>query len=197
MDTNATAQVITYFSLSPDWVTALATIILVFATCVYVYFSYRLTKETVKLREVETSPLMSIYFDTSPVSKFKLIIKNIGKAPAYNIRFELDEKYSEHFNYNFKNTISYFAPNQEIQTIGSGYKELDALGIDNIPIVILYESKDGVQIKETFHMEWKYLSQTLLGIDEVENARRALDNIEKELKSINKTLQTKRQKRTM
>ena len=49
--------------ITPDWVTAIATIILVLATCIYVYFSYKLTKETIKLREVETSPFISIIFE--------------------------------------------------------------------------------------------------------------------------------------
>ena len=49
------------FTMTPDWVTAIATIILVLATCIYVYFSYKLTKETIKLREVETSHLFRSY----------------------------------------------------------------------------------------------------------------------------------------
>lgn len=50
------------FTMTPDWVTAIATIILVLATCIYVYFSYKLTKETIKLREVEILPFISIIF---------------------------------------------------------------------------------------------------------------------------------------
>ena len=42
MDTN--------FNMTPDWVTAIATIILVLATCIYVYFSYKLTKETLDFK---------------------------------------------------------------------------------------------------------------------------------------------------
>lgn len=63
MDTN--------FGMTPDWVTAIATIILVAATCIYVYFSYKLTKETIKLREVETSPFISIILPQEKQTIFK------------------------------------------------------------------------------------------------------------------------------
>ena len=46
-------------ALTPEWITAIFTIILVVATIVYVFFSFRLTQETVKLREIETSPFVS------------------------------------------------------------------------------------------------------------------------------------------
>jgi len=53
---------------TPDWLTAFATVILVIATLVYVYFTYKLTKETTKLREVETTPLMSMFIKpTQPI----------------------------------------------------------------------------------------------------------------------------------
>ena len=66
-----------------------SSLILVLATLVYVGFTIVLAKETSKLREVETSPFISIIFDISfqAVSHSKIIIKNIGKAPAYNITF--------------------------------------------------------------------------------------------------------------
>lgn len=168
-----------------------SSLILVFATVIYVVFTYKLSRETTKLREIETTPFISLSFDTSFVSKFKLTIKNISKAPAYDISFGIDEKYASHFNYNFKNTISYFAPNQEFQVIASGYKDLDKLDCDSIPITIKYKSKDNLTIQETFNMEWKYLEQTLLGTDEVEKIRKAIEGIEKEVKSLNKTIQNK------
>lgn len=191
MDTNTTIQAINGFSFSPDWISALSTIILVIATSIYVYFTYRLTKETTKLREIETTPFVSISFDTSFVSKFKLVIKNISKTPAYNISFSIDEKYASHFNYNFRNKISYFAPNQEFSILSSGYQEFDKLDTDYIPITIKYQSKDKVIIKDTFNMEWKYLDSTLLETDSIDGIKKAVEGIEKEIKALNKTIQKK------
>ena len=67
-----------------NWVTAGATVFLVIVTIIYVYFSYKLTQETIRLRKVETSPFISIIFDISfdSTSCSKITIKNIGKAPA-------------------------------------------------------------------------------------------------------------------
>jgi hypothetical protein len=97
-------------NLTPEWVTAVATIILVLTTIIYVYFAGKLTQETVKLREVETTPFISISFDISyqMVSHSKLIIKNIGKAPAYSISFQVDDKYiSLEMNTEVKKSIRY------------------------------------------------------------------------------------------
>jgi len=180
------------FSLSPEWVTALATIILVLATCIYVYFSYKLTKETVKLREVETNPFLSLYFDTFFKSnKLKLIIKNIGKAPAYNLTFSMDKKFDKYFNYNFKNKISYFAPNQELKIASEYYEVFDKLDCKHIPIKIKYYSKDKVYIEDDFILEWKYLSETLIGTDNIEGIKQNLESIQKEINTLNKTIKNK------
>jgi Ca2+/Na+ antiporter len=180
------------FTMTPDWVTAIATIILVLATCVYVYFSYKLTKETIKLREVETSPFISISFDTTFVSKFKLNIKNIGKSPAYNLSFELDEKYLNFFNYKFDQKISYFAPEQQFSILSSGYKELDESEYNNIPITVIYFSKDGRKFIDTFLMEWKHLDSTLIEKSTLEGMQKSFDDLNKEIKEINKTLKNKK-----
>ena len=52
-----------------------SSLILMFATLVYVYFTYKLTKETTKLREVETTPFMSLYI--KPDYLLKLVIENV------------------------------------------------------------------------------------------------------------------------
>jgi hypothetical protein len=73
-------------NLTPEWVTAVATIILVLTTIIYVYFAGKLTQETVKLREVETTPFISISFDISyqMVSHSKLIFVSYTRFNSYN-----------------------------------------------------------------------------------------------------------------
>ncbi|MDD2790348.1 MAG: hypothetical protein PHU40_06710 [Sulfurimonas sp.] len=180
------------FTMTPDWVTAIATIILVLATCIYVYFSYKLTKETIKLREVETSPFISISFDTSFISRFKLNIKNIGKAPAYNLSFDVEEEYLKFFNYKFDQKISYFAPEQKFSILSSGYEELDKSDYKNIPVAVTYFSKDGRKFTDTFLMEWKHLDSTLIEKNTLEEIKKSFDDLNKEIKELNKTVKNKK-----
>lgn len=179
--------------MTPDWVTAIATIILVLATCIYVYFSYKLTKETIKLREVETTPFISLHFETFyNGGKLKLIIKNIGKAPAYNITFSLEEKFEKYFHYDFKNKITYLPPNQKLTIITDYFEEFDKSGEDNIPIKLKYFSKEKLLIEDDFVLEWKFLSKTLLGMDNIEGIKKSLEEINKEMKSLNKIIKEKK-----
>jgi hypothetical protein len=181
------------FTMTPDWITAIATIILVLATCIYVYFSYKLTKETIKLREVETSPFISIIFDISfqAVSHSKIIIKNIGKAPAYNITFKVDEKYLPHFNgYTFENTIEYFAPEQEFYILANGFNNLKEAGFESIPITVQYKSKDDRTFTELFNLRWQHFQY--FEKDTLQDIKKSFDDLNKEIKELNKTVKNKK-----
>lgn len=170
-----------------------SSLILVLATAIYVGFTIVLAKETRRLREVETEPFISLHL-TSFYSggKLKLIIKNIGKAPAYNITFLIDEKFDKYFHYNFKNKISYFPPNQELTIITDYFEEFDKSGSDNIPIKLSYYSKDKRLIIDDFKLEWKYLSGTLIGTDNIEGIKKSLEDINKEMKNLNKVIKDKK-----
>lgn len=188
MDTNVTIQAGNTFSLSPDWFMVGATIILVFATWIYVYFAYRLTQETVKLREIETTPLMSIHIE--PSLPLKIIIKNIGKAPAYNIKFKIDEKYKPLFTCgcSFGHQISYFSPDQQLVFPIKTFEEVENLGFENIPLAIQYQAKDGRYFQDSFSLEWKYLSGTIQNEEGISNIENAIKDIGEELKSLNITI---------
>ena len=145
-----------------------SSLILVIATVIYVIFTFKLSQETTKLREVETSPFISLTLEPLGNSMMlKLVIKNIGKAPAYKIDFSVNEKYKGIFRYNFENKISYFAPNQEITIFGKQYGEFENLEYDNIPITVTYYSKEDKYFNEVFKLEWQYLSETILGTDNI------------------------------
>lgn len=177
----------------PDWVTAIATVILVAATCIYVYFSHKLTKETVKLREVETSPFISIIFDTSfqAVSHSKIIIKNIGKAPAYDIVFEVEEKYIPYLNgYTFENKIAYFAPEQEFYILATGFNGLKEAGFDSVPITVNYKAKDKRSFTELFNLRWQHFQY--YEKDNFQEIKKSFDELNKEIKELNKTLKNKK-----
>lgn len=170
-----------------------SSLILVLATIVYVGFTIVLAKETRKLREVETSPFISIIFDISfqAVSHSKIIIKNIGKAPAYNISFKVDEKYLPHFNgYTFENTIEYFAPEQEFYILANGFNNLKEAGFECIPITVNYKSKDDRKFSELFNLKWQHFQY--FEKDTLQDIKKSFDDLNKEIKELNKTVKNKK-----
>ncbi|MEE1961370.1 hypothetical protein V1387_01645 [Allomuricauda taeanensis] len=65
--------------------------VLVIATIVYVYYTYKLVQEARKTREIGLKPYLILYIDsseTSPSSQF-LNIKNVGQGVALNVKFEI------------------------------------------------------------------------------------------------------------
>jgi hypothetical protein len=177
---------------TPEWMTAVSTIVLVVATIIYVYFTYKLTKETTKLREVETTPFISIY--TKATRPIEMIVENIGKAPAYNIEIKFDEKYLDCFLFDCtknKNKISYFSPNQQFTILLKQYGELEKSPYEYIPISVTYQSKDGRTFEELFNIEWKYLSSSEIEKDGLEEIKKELEKTVKVLDKINKTIKEK------
>lgn len=175
--------------LNAQNISALSSLILVIATIIYVTFTYKLFKETKKLREVETSPFISLELSSFRTSiNLSLKIKNIGKDPAYNITFKIDEKFSNIFRFNFKNKIGYFAPEQEIEAFGKQYSDFVALEVDNIPIKVKYFSRENIEYNETFLLEWISLEGVLLKNDDLskieQHLKKISTNIEKQTKSI-------------
>lgn len=174
----------------PDWISALSAFILVIATCIYVVFSYKLTQETKKLREVETSPFISLQLEVFRYSNLlQLVIKNIGKAPAYNVNFSLDEKYSDIFRFNFDTKISYFAPEQAIEAIAKPYKDFLEFNFDSIPVKVTYYSKDNRIISDTFNLEWIHFNGTLIDNNPYEKIEKELKNISKSISDKNESIQ--------
>lgn len=170
--------------LTPEWLTTIA-------TSIYVIFAYKLTKETIRLREVETTPFISMH--VKPDLMLSLIIENIGKAPAYNVELSMEEKYRHCFqcDCDFKHKISYFSPNQQLVIYMDQYTNLEKLEFDSIPIKVKYSSKDGQVFEETFKIEWKYLSGSALQKDSLENIKKAIKETANEIKELHKTIGNK------
>lgn len=168
-----------------------SSLILVLATAIYVGFTIILAKETRKLREVETSPFISIELLPFSDMCIGLKVKNIGKAPAYNITFEIDKKYEDFFSLSYDKKINYFSPGQKFECYGKSLKELRDLGIDNIPIKTKYFSKDKLKYEETFYIEWSSLGGRLINKKPIEEIEKHLEKIYKELEKNNKLYENK------
>ena len=168
-----------------DLLNKYSSLILMLATVIYVYFTYKLTRETTKLREVETTPFMSIYI--KPTLPIEMVIKNIGKAPAYDVVIEFDKKYLDCFSScctKDKNTFSYFSPNQQITILMKTYSDLSELDYDYIPIKVNYQSKEGRKFQDIFNISWKSLSSSQLQKDMLKEIKKEINNLQKEIKNI-------------
>jgi hypothetical protein len=162
-----------------------SSLILVFATVIYVIFTIILAKETSKLREVETTPFISVELITFGAAYLGLKFRNIGKSPAYNVKFEINEKYEDFFGFNFKNKINYFSPGQEFECFGKQYREFLELEVTDIPIKVKYLSKDKKSFEETFYIEWESLKGRLIETKPLEKIEKHLEKIYKELEKNN------------
>ncbi|SRX73270.1 hypothetical protein [Aequorivita antarctica] len=75
--------------------------VLVVSTVIYVRYTIKLVKETQISREINLKPYMILYFESSetdPKSQY-LQIKNIGKGPALNVKFEILEDFKIYSKY--------------------------------------------------------------------------------------------------
>lgn len=168
-----------------DVLNGYSSLILVLATTIYVGFTIVLAKETRKLREVETTPFVSIELITFGAAHIGLKFRNIGRSPAYNVSFEIDEKYNDLFGFNFQNKINYFSPGQEFECFGKGLGEFRELDTDNIPITTKYSSKDNLIFEETFFIEWTSLRGRLIDTKPLQKIEKHLEKIYKELEKNN------------
>lgn len=96
-----------------------------------VIFAFFLLRETIKLREVETEPEISIFLEQNIImGVYDIVVKNIGKGSAYNIHFYFDKNadifsrisFRPIFELGFFEGVKYMAPNQEYRTMFGGHE---------------------------------------------------------------------------
>lgn len=181
-------------SLTPEWLTAIATIVLVIATMIYVYFSYKLTQETVKLRKVETSPFITVKIEPYNYSHMlKLEIENIGKSPAYDVDISFSDKTSRVFEdkeYTLPEThINYLPIGQKVTTLIGMVSELQDK-IDEFEIELKYKSKDKIVFNESIKINYKFMLKIHMLLAEPQEIKQ-LEAIKNEISKINQTLKDK------
>lgn len=66
------------------------------STCFYAYLTLNLVRETKRLREVQTEPLLEVFYqsyeDAMPLLEF--VVKNVGQGTAYHIDFKITNEAS-------------------------------------------------------------------------------------------------------
>lgn len=180
--------------LTPEWITALSTVLLLLATSIYVYFSYKLTQETIKLREVETSPFITVKIEPHNYSQMlKLEIENIGKAPAYNVNVIFDNELLESYKdkqYKLPQTqINYLPIGQKITTLIGMVNEIQN-EISDFKIYINYKSREQKLFEENIVLNYKFMMDInmLLAVP-LEISK--LEDIKNEISKLNQIIKNK------
>lgn len=101
---------------------AVLTFVLAIITGIYAYLTWKMVNETKRMREIQSEPNISVYFKSKDeyIGFIDLIIRNIGRGPAFNIKLSVspDFQYSDRMNISelnlFKNGIHHLAPDQQI-----------------------------------------------------------------------------------
>ncbi|PXV70123.1 hypothetical protein C8C78_101120 [Halanaerobium congolense] len=140
------------------------------STVVYSVLTSKLVSETIKMREVETEPDISVIVQPRKefINFIDLIIENIGNGPAYNISFEVskdfiipsDEKLSE---LPIMKKIEYMAPSQKIQFFLASMID-DKDNPKKFTITANYENKNGKEYTSEYIVDFnKFKGLTQLG----------------------------------
>lgn len=181
-------------AFTPEWVSAISTVILVCATLIYVYYTTKLAKETTKLREVETSPFISAYLQPWKKSTYlEFVFENIGKAPAYNLEITFEQAEVELFQNNelklYPIRANYFPVNGKESYFVGAYENLKSIGLKELLIHLKYSSKESILYTETIKFNFDYMAKLLIGMPyEIEENKRNFDNLIKAVEKIEKVL---------
>jgi hypothetical protein len=137
----------------------------VIASIINAYVGYCVVKETRLLREEENRPdiVLSLFEDPNDTHAKSLIIRNLGRRVAKNIRFKFleDRPYLNHEPLSnlviFRDGMANLAPNEEICFLftiltPSNFEEETK---NPVSIVVSYEDNIGKQWKTTFSFDLK------------------------------------------
>lgn len=159
------------------------------ATVVTTWLNQRLVRETASLRQAETDP--DIALDIEPrrfqSSFFDVVIRNVGRGPAYNLSFVLDKYWAGRPGSPFyemalfRDGLTYLAPDQELRSFVGTYRDLDH---GQLTITVTYFGKAGTKqtFMERFTIDVGQFEGTLeVGAPPERKATRALERIADDL----------------
>ena len=173
--------------------------LMLLATFIYVYFTYKLTQETTKLREIETSPFINAKLIIEKGFS-KIYIENIGKSPAYNLNIKFEEETFKAIKSDcyktYMSDIVYFGVGQVMDI---GFRTQILMDIDkDIVINVTYRSKDNRNFSDTIYLSLG--AEKNFGVfypekeyeDEFKKLTKELENIAKYTKKFTENYNAKR-----
>ncbi len=148
------------------------------ATILYVIFTYRLLKETIKARRQQSRPYVLADVEYSNYS-LKVVVKNIGNDGACNVNVSTDPIIDNPFS-----KIEFLAPNKEIFNVITYIVNKDSPQKYNF-IIDYYDS-----YKNKYHNEYSInVSNLIENMDEYDNnLLSALKGIKSELDNISRKI---------
>ncbi|MEX0739074.1 MAG: hypothetical protein WD071_07015 [Pseudohongiella sp.] len=165
------------------------------STVVYAFLTFLLVSETRKMRQVQTEPKVSVYFE--PFEEYMnfgcLHIKNIGQGPASEIAIELlpggSKEGAEAFISDFKKVkavskgAAYLGPGQEIRSQYSSFVENYQEKIKAIVIAnVSYKGATGKRYSDSFRIEFsEFEGAGRLGAPHLYSMAKSLEKIQKDI----------------
>ncbi len=143
-------------------VLVILTLVLAVITGIYAFLTWRMVKETKRMREIQSEPNISIYFKSKEeyIGLIDLIIKNIGQGPAFNIKFTVnpDFKYTDQKNISelnlFKNGVHHLAPGQQIVIfLNSLVVMIDKKLCMNFDVTVNYVNSARKKFQNTYNID--------------------------------------------
>jgi hypothetical protein len=167
--------------------------IVAISTGVYAILTWRLTSETRKMREAQTTPNVLVTVEQERGTLI-LIVRNVGLAPAYNVVFRIYPdleivrgSYLSTVGF-IKNGLSVLAPGQNIKTLllYKGSEEFKEQINTVLNIEIFYKGMDGKQNTQNYEIDLSQFEGIISSYRSFEDdLLREIGGIREELTKIN------------
>ncbi len=155
-----------------ELITLCFTIIVGFSTLVYAILTWRLVRETKRMRKSQTDPevYLSLVQNEVSINFIDLKLENIGAGPAFNVKFKVVKDFSSknrkisEIGY-IKNGLKSFAPKHPItHYVATFNDEPELLRNDFFTIEVSFENAIGERFEREYLLEFApYAELTKLG----------------------------------
>jgi hypothetical protein len=164
---------------------AVATLVLVGITAWYVWITHRILVDTAKARAQELAPYVVAFFDTPEDTWVDLVVKNVGKTPAFDVKITLKPTTLTLDQIPFvRSTSPAIPPNYEIRAYVSMLKSyLDSGDPLTIEAEVSYRGEAGESPTVV-----KHVLDLSIHKNRVSVSRKGIQDVAESLKTINKTL---------
>ena len=141
---------------------AILTFVLAVITGMYAFLTWKMVKETKKMREIQSEPQISVFYKSKDeyINLIDIVIKNIGQGPAYKLTFKTnpDFEYSEGKKISelniFKNGLKYLAPNQELVFFLNSLIEISSKKLcSSFDVTVNYEDESGKKYERNYNID--------------------------------------------
>lgn len=165
--------------------------IVMLSTVIYALLTWKLTKETMKMRKAQTEPKIVFFFEPSHVGIhfLDLVIKNVGLGVAYNVTFRILEEFPVRDGKKLSDIdfiregINYMPPDYSIRSYMLNFLESYKNVIDKkIKVEIKCQNLEGIQISEiiTLNMS-QFKGIQSLGEDPMAKIAKNIESMSKEI----------------